>query len=340
MTRTRILGLALAAVVVGAVAAVRFWPTPTPPAQPEPAADDPVAAERRARDALAANPADAQAQLQLVRALRRQERLDEAGFALRRAGEMGAPAVEGRREAALLLAVQDWPPRAEGILQQAVKDNPDDPEVLQAVSRAFAARGKWAAAEPLLTRLLAHDPGNLDLRLRRGEVRMQRADFPAAVEDLRPVVAHDPAHFEARLYLANSLLGDARIAEARTELLACRRLRPDRVEPLLGLVKCELERDDAAAERLLAEAAAMAPDHPLVLQDVAEFQLRRRQIDAAIQTLRRLVGVDPENKQAHLQLSQAYLAAGRPEEARRHEARYQELDRRDEAEAVARRGMR
>ncbi|MBN9519035.1 tetratricopeptide repeat protein [bacterium] len=331
--------LVLLLAAAGAVVTYRFWPAPTP--QPDgPAGEDLVAAEQQAREAVHTRPSDPQAYLQLARALRRRGRFEEAGFALRRAGELGLPAPDGRREAALLLAGQDWPPRAEGILQQAVKDHPDDPELLEAVSRAFAARGKWAAAEPLLTRLLARDPGNRDLQFRRGEVRMRLADFAGAVTDLRPVVEHDPGHFEARLYLANSLLGDARIAEARAELQTCRKLRPDRVEPLVGLARCELERDEAAAARLLDEAAALAPDNPLVLQEVAAIYLRSQRIDAAIAALVRLVGLDPENKQAHLNLAQAYLAAGRPDEARRHEARYQELDRRDETDAAARRGMR
>ena len=73
---------------------------------------------------------------------------------------------------------------------------------------------------------------------------------------------------------------------------------------------------------------------------LATLYLRQQRTEAAITALRRLLALEPNHRQGHLQISQALLAAGNKEEAAKHEAIYQELDRREEQRLNARRGAR
>jgi tetratricopeptide (TPR) repeat protein len=303
--------------------------------------DDPIREEQAARVAVRDRPDDPQAHLRLARAARKLGRASEAEAALVQAVRLGVPEPDGQREAVLQLAAVDWPKQAEGLFHRVALANPDDQEVLTAVADAFWARELWLLAEAHYTRLLALVPGRSDWHFKRGVARMRAAYYATAVEDFRQVLANDPNHDQARLYLGHSLLGDARMEEAERELRICHENRPQAIEPLVGLASCAIERNDLAeAERLLGQAATLERESPIVLQELATLQLRQRRTDAAIATLQRLIARAPDHRQAHLQLSQALLAAGKPDEAKRHEKIYQDLDRKEEDRHAARRGMR
>ncbi|OWK40453.1 tetratricopeptide repeat protein [Fimbriiglobus ruber] len=349
--RTRLLVGVVAVVLLAAGGWWAFRPGPSlPPPGPDQhlddarralAAGDYESAVEAARADLTARPGNPPTLLVLSQIFRRQGRLKDAEAALGRAVAAGVPEAEGRREAALLLAAQDYPPKAEGIIQRVVRDCPDDPEVLRAVSRAYFAKSRWLDAEILFTRLLVLDPNQPDILFERGTARMRAMYYGTAVEDFRAVLAKNPDNFQARLYLAQSLLGDARMAEAEPELKTCQRMRPELAEPVVGLAKCAVERDDlAGAEELLRRAAGLEKDSLLVVQEQAALSLRRQQYDAAIPLLKKVLAADPNNRQAHLNLAQALRSVGKLDESKVHEQRYQELDKLEEERLAAKRGMR
>ncbi|MDY3555203.1 tetratricopeptide repeat protein [Gemmata sp. JC717] len=309
---------------------------------PAPTVDDRAAEETAARAAARDRPSDPAAHRRLAGALRRLARFAEAEGALLRAIQLGLPQPEAQRDVVLLKAAQgDWPPTMDGLFQKVVRENPGDAELLAAVAGAYSAKGRWREAEPLYTALLTREPGHAEWRFRRGTCRMREAFYATAAEDFRAVLAHDHERYEARINLANSLLGDAHMAAAERELLACRAQRPAAPEPLIGLATCAVERGDfPAAERFLDEAARLGGDSPLVLQERAALYLRQERTEQAIAVLKRLLELDPDHRQGHLQLSQAYTAAGNATAAAKHEAVYKELDRKEEERLAARRGMR
>lgn len=302
--------------------------------------DDAAAEEQAARAAVGERPGDPAARARLARVLRQRGRLAEAEQELLRAIQAGMPQPEAQREVVLLKARQDWPPTLDPLFRKVVRENPDAAEILLAVADGYFAKGRWREAEPLYSRLLAREPGRTEWHYKRGVARMREAFYATAAEDFRTVLARDSTNYDARLYLAHSLLGDAHMAAAERELLACRDQRPGAVEPLVGLATCAIERRDlAAAERLLDEAAKLAGDSPLVLQERAALYLRQERTEQAIAVLARLIELDPNHRQGHLQLAQAHLALGNAAAAAKHEAIYKELDRKEEERLAARRGM-
>jgi tetratricopeptide (TPR) repeat protein len=344
--RTRLAAAAIGVAVIGIAVAIAMsnW-TPRNDRSNDPNAgvksDSAVADEATARELLRQNPRDPSALLKLTNALRRQGRFSEAELTLTQAIQCGLSEKDGRREAALLLARTDWPPEVEGLMKSALRERPDDVELTQAIARSYAAKGRWLEAELLYSRLIETDSRQSEWRYQRGVASMRAAHFSQAIEDLRFVLSIDSTRYDARLYLGHSLLGDARMIEAETELRHCRKLDPAAVEPIIGLAKCAIERDDLdSAESLLAEASRLDQRSVLVLQEVAGLALRRGQSNRAIDALNRVIEIDPRNRQAHLQISQAYLAAGNFEKSKQHEKTYQELDRQEEARLSASRGVR
>jgi tetratricopeptide (TPR) repeat protein len=311
-------------------------PAPVPKAE-----SDPFQEERAARSAVAERPNDARARMELARVLRRQKRNAEAESELLLAIRLGLPDPEAQREYVMIMAGQNWPMKFDGLFQRVLNDNPNDQELQLAAAESYSAKGLWKRAEAVYTRLIDKDAEQLEWRFKRGVARMRSGYHARAVEDFRTVLGRDPNNYEARLYLANSLLGDAQMAEAERELQACQKQRPDDPEPLIGLASCELERNNpAAAETLLGRAGELARDSPLVLQELATLYLRQEQTEKAIAVLKRLITIDPDHRQGHLQLAQAYRIVGNTGEAHRHEEIYKELDRKEEARLASQRGMR
>ena len=309
--------------------------------EPAPAENELVAEERAAREGVRERPSDPAAYVRAARARCKLGRFAEAESDLLRAIQLGLPQPEAQREVVLLKAHQDWPPTMDALFQKVVRENPDDADLLLAVADGYSAKGRWREAEPLYTQLLAREPGRAEWRFKRGVARMRDAYYATAADDFRAALAHDPEHYEARLFLAHSLLGDAHMAAAERELLACRQQRPGAAEPLIGLATCAAERNDlAAAERLLDEAAKLAGESPVVLQQRATIYLHQERTELAIATLKKLVALDPNHLQGHLHISQEYLATGNAPEAARHEEIYKDLDRKEEERLAARRGMR
>jgi predicted Zn-dependent protease len=295
-------------------------------------------AEELLRPLVRERPGDTTVALLYARVLRGLRRYDQAELALQHAVDCGLDRSVARRELALLLAEQNLPRDAEGILQQVVREYPDDEEVLQTIAQGYARHRRWLEAEPLWGRLSELRPNEIEPLLQRGLVRMEAHHHEAATEDFRRVLARNPNHFQARLSLAHCLLSEAQMPEAEAELLVCRRMRPDRPEPLVGLAGCALENaDPATAEQRLTEALELDRGSPLVLHAVADLHLRRGRYDLAEEVLAVLVKAQPDDKQGHLQLAQVYRRKGELKLAAQHEQRYQELDRVEEARA---KGMR
>jgi Flp pilus assembly protein TadD len=118
------------------------------------------------------------------------------------------------------------------------------------------------------------------------------------------------------------------MAEAKQELLVCQRLRPDRVEPLVGLAACAIEeRDYDQAQSLLNRALELDPASAYVLGMLGDLCLRRQQFDQAILYFRRVLDLEPRNKGARLKLAQALRRTGELEQAKEEERLYEELQR-------------
>jgi predicted Zn-dependent protease len=273
-----------------------------------------------------------------AQALRRLKRPAEAQTALLLAVRHGLPEADGRREFALAEAEKSFTPNAEANLRDVLRERPGDAEVVRALAEGYAAQHRWQDADDCYTRLLEAEPGRVDTLLERGKLRLTATGYQfgrpaAAADDFREVLRHRPDDFDAHLYLAHSLISDARMADARDELLVCRRQRPARVEPLIGLAACAVEgRDWQQAEALLREALQVDPKSVYALGKMGDLYVRRQQFREAITYFRRVLELEPKNAGAHLKLAQAYRFLGDEAQAGEQERLYQRMKEEKELE--------
>ena len=272
--------------------------------------------------------------------LRRSHRYHEAEDALRQALQLGYPEVEGLRELALNEAAINPLPSIQATLRKFLEEDPNNEEILHVLAEFAAQNHRWSDADHFYTRLVELRPDNHEYRLGRGKARLTAArlsfgDLNAAAADFRDILSKSPDHYEARLYLAQCLLSDAKMPQAKEELLICRRLRPDRAEPLLGLATCALEDQQwSEVQALLEQALKLEPNSVLALSMQGDLELRRQNYDLAIDAYSRALTIDPRNKGTNLKLAQALRLSGRVEEAKEREARFQQLNQAEQEQSA------
>jgi len=329
--KTLLAGTALAVVCAVWVGWVYVWPQYLlKQAEQAIAAGDLVRAEEVLQRLNRRDPQNARARFLLAQVLRRRQRPDKAEEVLKQARRLGYPEIECHRELLLNEAVIKFSPLISDSLIELQNDKPDDEEVLQTLGEGYARLHKWTEADRYLTCLIDQHPENLEAWVDRGQVRRAARErdqnHDEAAADFREAIRRAPDHFWARLGLAECLLGDARMADAKRELLICRQLNPAHTEPLIGLAICAAEEQDLQqAQALLAQALDRDPNSLIALSKQGDLCLRRKQYADAIRFYKKLLSLDPTDKAAHLNLAQAFRHMGRLEDAKNEEARFQQL---------------
>jgi cytochrome c-type biogenesis protein CcmH/NrfG len=295
------------------------------------AADDLATAEALLQQANRQTPDSVRARFLYAQVLRRLKRPAEAQASLLMAMKLGLPEAAGRREFALAEVVKGFTPNAEANLERVLQENPDDAEIFHALAEGYTQNQRWPEADRYYTRLVELHPERIDFLLERGHARLSAVGFHKgrvadAAADFREILRHSPDHYEARLYLAHCLLSDARMPEAKQELLRCRQLAPQHVEPLVGLAACAVEdRAWEEAETILRQALELDPQSAYVRGMLGDLHLRQQHFDRAIPFFQQALDLEPQNKAIRLKLAQALRYTGQQEKAKEQERIYREL---------------
>jgi len=104
-----------------------------------------------------------------------------------------------------------------GQLMQRLQENPQDPEILESLARAFSHMQAWDRAGQFWKRLLAVEPGNSQARQQLAMTLYRLQDFQGAAEQLQAVLQQEPdnayAHFNLAILLARRLEAPDRARE-------------------------------------------------------------------------------------------------------------------------------
>jgi len=235
---------------------------------------------------------------------------------------------------------------------------------LRAAAHGVACVVFLAAASPLLahgdvhdqidalTKRIAAEPENAELRLRRGELRRVHGDTELALADYREAARLDPSLEAVGLCVARAFLEGGRPAEAAPPLERALARRPDDAEALLLRARVhaalgETARAAALFPRALAAAKSPTPDlyaetaralaadgrredalaalesglsrlgHPVSLEEAAlEMELALGRTDAALARLGRLASASKRPERWLARRAEVLERAGRPVEAR------------------------
>jgi tetratricopeptide (TPR) repeat protein len=202
-----------------------------------------------------------------------------------------------------------------------------------AISHYLAARraalgGDGVRAAEELRLAVAHDPDSAELRVSLASTLAQIGSLEAAEAEARRALELDragPAAVDAQVLLAKI---HASRHESEAALLALRqavKLESARAgrgegadpEPWRLLAELYLEAgDDAAAGRVLDDAAAKIPGEALGFREMGRGLADRRDFAKAERALRRAVEIDPADADAHRLLGRALEGLRRDAEAR------------------------
>jgi tetratricopeptide (TPR) repeat protein len=162
-------------------------------------------------------------------------------------------------------------------LEQALRERPDQPEVLQRAARFFVEQSMVGPARQVLRHELSLEPGNFEALLRMASLSLQLEEPRAAQLWFGKILEQNPYYFDARIKLAmvEQRSEPRKAIESYQSLLgygpppACKR------RALLGLFEVALRLGERAeAERRYHALLAFFPGSP-------ETNLARAQLQVA-----------------------------------------------------------
>ena len=162
-----------------------------------------------------------------------------------------------------------------------------------------------------------------------GDAQLTSGALDEAVESYQRLLTASPDSSRVRYQLARAYAAGGRVADAE------RSYRQLLDSPVYG-VRARVEAaallrhngQPAAAEPLLSQVLALAPDHREVLLLLGEVLLELKRPGEALPHWLHLAELEPRNWRVQGHLSRAYGQLGRDAEARDAEARYQQERRR------------
>lgn len=224
-----------------------------------------------------------------------------------------------------------------------------DPDLRIAQARQHRYNGELGNAVTELKAVLREDANHRTARLLLGELYMDQGDPLLAEREFRHVLTFGKDDGAATVQLARALLvqgayqrvldatspamgpaqhpallalrgaatfGLGKIAEASDLLNRALRFNPDSADALLGLARIAAWHGEAAgAKALLARALAVTPDDMECLRFQGDLLRATGNAEAAMAAHEKILALRPFHPQAHIDLANIHLDAGRVERA-------------------------
>ena len=220
------------------------------------------------------------------------------------------------------------PERALGISRAFVARWPADERGQRALGDRYMAVGRPQEARTIYQQLVAGS-GQQALLGRLGDAQLTSGAIDEAVQSYERLLTVSPDSSRVRYQLARAYAAGGRMENAER---AYRQLLDSPAYGVRARVEAAalLQHNGqlAAAEPLLSQVLALAPDHREGLLLLGEVLLGQGRPGAALPHWLRLAELEPRNWRVQGHLSRAYSQLGQDAEAREAEARYQRERRR------------
>ena len=155
-------------------------------------------------------------------------------------------------------------------------------------AQKFVTQGKFSEATREYQQILRYDPSDQVTLMTMGDLFTRQGDMTQAVE-----------YFDR---LAQVYLTDGFNSKAIAIYKKIAKLAPNEIEPLERLSELYIQQG------ILSEA------RPIILQ-IAEAHVKANRVQKAIEVIKRLVEVEPENPRVQMKLAELYSAIGQKKEA-------------------------
>lgn len=153
-----------------------------------------------------------------------------------------------------LIEREQWE-KAEWCLREALRLSPTMPRVRGLLGKVYAAREQSHRAIRMFLRELRDDPGNTEALLDYGDLLVDLRRYPEAAEKYRRVLELEPANVDAHVHLGELCITIGRHEQAQMEFELVMRLAPDMPGTRLLLAETLLKQNklDEARDMLTEE---------------------------------------------------------------------------------------
>lgn len=273
-------------------------------------------AEKSWTEVAAQNPRDGNACAHLGFVLARENRLDDAVRAYRRALQL-APNIPGLQlNLGVALFKEEKLTEAIPPLLAAVAEAPADPQPRILLGMSYYGDGRNQEAIPYLRFGLASMPGNLPLRGTLAQICLNAKQYDCTLEQYHQIILIDPNSAQADMLAGEALDGLHRRAEAIAQFEAAARIAPNTPNVHFGLGYLEWkERQYDKAEEEFQRELRNEPDHAKALTYLGDIEFRLQQNAKAEADLRRAVRMAGAGQLAWIDLGRAVAADNHYDEA-------------------------
>jgi tetratricopeptide (TPR) repeat protein len=195
--------------------------------------------------------------------------------------------------------------------------HPERTLVLEALSQGYLENYQLTWARDCLNQWLEIQPDNTQALSWRGQVHVLLGRSNDALRDYRRVVQLDNDADDARARLADLLLGSHEVTVALTHFERLQGKKPDDPEVLLGLARCQVELGQTdEAIQTLDRLLAIDPNHVLGLAERGRLALELNQPAEAERWLRRSLALAPFERETLYSMYRCLEFQKRPDEAK------------------------
>lgn len=249
------------------------------------------------------------AQVQMLKLELAEGRLDECEDLIRRVLAVENTHFEALSARVRVLLARGKPEAALKEMERVVGLYPRLPQAQYQFALTLLANGDLTKAATALDQALALAPNLVEATLLRARLHMRRGDTAAAIQLLTELLRKRPGLVPARLTLAEAygLRGEPAPALAIFDELIKEYPREPQFHFLRGLVLRDLQQPEEAYAAF-EQARTLAPDSPIILRQLVEVQLARRQIEAARALLTEPLARNPNAADLRVLLALTYLA--------------------------------
>lgn len=266
--------------------------------------------------ALKASPETRSLQVQLASAYLQAGKPQQAVDLLRR----DAQGADAPREAGLLvqaLMQTEGVASASAQMQQALRRNPDDTQMLALAAAFYANNGESGKARELLRAALPDAREKVPLLFSLAQVEWAARQPEAARAALQQLLALEPGNSRAQLALAEVDVARGDITRATQLLETLRSSDSASIEARMALMKLALRRDDAKQARALASEIFEAhPRDVSARRRIGLLYLGFARFDSALEVFRDAEQLDPQDPGLWLAMGRAQAALGQTGPAR------------------------
>lgn len=197
--------------------------------------------------------------------------------------------------------------KALAAIDALAKKQPKEPLPLQLRGRVLLQKGDLAGARAAFEQALALDADYYEALAALSAVDVREGKASAAEQRLREAVKRKPANAPAWLLLADVKVASGGTPQEITELLQkAVEAAPTDKAPRVALVEHLLRQNDAKGALSAAQAAAVAqPDVPEVLDALGRAHSAAGEFNQAMSTFGKLQGMLPNSPLPHLRMADA-----------------------------------